>query len=60
MDTYSYKKIDHKKYVEGKVDFLSNVAAPLLAEFHFLTEIDIYFSNFTCLLCQYNCSAFLK
>lgn len=52
MTTYSYKKIDHKKYVEGKVDLLSDVAAPRLAEFHFLTEIDIYLFNLIYLLCH--------
>lgn len=37
--TYSYKKINHKKYVEGKVDLLCDVAAPFLAAFHAVTEI---------------------
>lgn len=36
--TYSYKKIDHKKYVEGKVDLLSDIVAPLLASFHTVAE----------------------
>lgn len=36
-ETYSYKKVDHKKYVKGKVDLLSNIVTPLLATLHFFT-----------------------
>lgn len=35
--TYSYKKIDHKKYVKGKVDLLRDIVAPFLAAFHTVT-----------------------
>lgn len=37
--TYSYKKVDHKKYVKGKVDLLSNIVAPFLASLNLFTEI---------------------
>lgn len=56
-NTYSYKKIDHKKYVEGKVDLLSDVATPRLAEFHFLTEINIF--SFSFIYSQLYLSSFL-
>lgn len=38
VHTHSYKKIDHKKYVKGKVDLLSDIVAPLLAALHAVTE----------------------
>lgn len=37
VDTYSYKKIHHKKYVEGKIYLLSYVFTPFFAMFHSLT-----------------------
>lgn len=37
-NTYSYKKIDHKKYIEGKVDLLRDVVAPTLATLHTVTR----------------------
>jgi hypothetical protein len=36
--TYSDKKVDHKKYIEGEVDLLRHVARPLLALFDTLAE----------------------
>lgn len=36
-NTYSYKKVDHKKYVKGKVDLLSNIVAPFLASLNLFT-----------------------
>lgn len=34
-ETYSYKKVHHKKYIECKVDLLCNIVAPFLTAFHF-------------------------
>lgn len=45
QDTYSYKKVDHKKYVKGKVDLLSNIVAPFLTPLHFLTGKENHHHN---------------
>lgn len=34
--TYSYKKVDHKKYVERQINLLGDVVTPLLTSFHVL------------------------
>lgn len=34
--TYSYKKVDHKKYVERQINLLGDVVAPLLTLFDVL------------------------
>lgn len=36
--TYSYKKVNHKKYIECEIDLLSNVVTPLLASFDFFAR----------------------
>jgi hypothetical protein len=35
FDTYSYKKVHHKKYIECKIDLLCYIVAPFLTTFHF-------------------------
>lgn len=34
--TYSYKKVDHEKYVERQINLLGDVVAPLLTSFDIL------------------------
>lgn len=38
--TYPYKKVYHKKYIEGEVDLLSNILTPvLMTYFHCIAKI---------------------